>query len=326
MDAIVYERHDESKQRKGWALGYLFSAIEKDFGIHHYDGFFIMDADNVLSRDFTSKMNDAFSTGKYLFVQGYRNSKNFKTNVVSSSTSIANYRGMLSCHRPREILGTGTNLMGTGYLVASSVLKDGWTYFSISEDWELTIDYLNQDHQVGYCDEAVFFDEQPESVRISFRQRLRWSKGVLINYAKHGGAMFLSFLKHPTWSKYDIFWDIFPYGLINFILGLVYQIFSLVLLLSDGQSYSWASFGNYVFSTTMGIVVGCWIVGIFTCVRERKNIHCPFYLEAFYIFMWPLFDLFSMPISLGSLFVSQKWKTIPHRDQSTMEDFEKKVS
>ena len=49
--AICYERFDETKKTKGFALQFLFENIEKDFGIKSFEGCFIFDADNLLNRN-----------------------------------------------------------------------------------------------------------------------------------------------------------------------------------------------------------------------------------------------------------------------------------
>ena len=34
--------------------------------------------------------------------------------------------------------------------------------------------------KIIYCDEAEFFDEQPTSINIMYKQRLRWEKGFRV--------------------------------------------------------------------------------------------------------------------------------------------------
>ena len=47
--AIVYERKDTYHQTKGYALQYLFKQIEKDYKTNSFEGYFIFDADNLLT-------------------------------------------------------------------------------------------------------------------------------------------------------------------------------------------------------------------------------------------------------------------------------------
>ena len=58
--AFVYEYNNENEKTKGYALKHIFECINRDFGTLNYDGFHIFDADNVLDRNYFTKMNDAF--------------------------------------------------------------------------------------------------------------------------------------------------------------------------------------------------------------------------------------------------------------------------
>ena len=61
--AICYERHDTVHATKGYALQFLFKNIEKDYKTDSFEGFFIFDADNLLKKDYISKMNIVSSLG-----------------------------------------------------------------------------------------------------------------------------------------------------------------------------------------------------------------------------------------------------------------------
>ena len=54
--AKVYERQDPSRRTKGFALQFLFENIKKDYGIESFEGYFIFDADNLLNKNYITKM------------------------------------------------------------------------------------------------------------------------------------------------------------------------------------------------------------------------------------------------------------------------------
>ena len=76
--ANVYFRNDQTQVGKGYALQYLLHCIEEDFA--PYDGYLVLDADNVLSPDYITEINKTFSDG-YQIVTSYRNSKNYGDNA-----------------------------------------------------------------------------------------------------------------------------------------------------------------------------------------------------------------------------------------------------
>ena len=204
--AIVYERFDDVNKTKGFALQYLVKNIEKDYGIESFEGYFIFDADNLLKSNFISKMNDAFDEGCKI-ITSYRNTKNFDENWVASTYAIHWIRSIRTNHRARSVLRLATNIQGTGFLFTNEIIKNGWNYTSLTEDRALTADAVAQGYQITYQDEAEFYDEQPVSVKVALRQRLRWSKGHLQAFVESGPYLFINifcgkrFLK-ANWQNY----------------------------------------------------------------------------------------------------------------------------
>jgi len=54
--AVCYERFDDVHRTKGYALQFLFENIKNDYGIESFEGYFIFDADNLLNKNYISKM------------------------------------------------------------------------------------------------------------------------------------------------------------------------------------------------------------------------------------------------------------------------------
>ena len=81
----------------------------------------------------------------------------------------------------RYLLGSGCAVSGTGFMVSSEYLKKigGWNYFLLIEDIEFTVCCAVAGEHIGYCKNAVIYDEQPATMKASWKQRLRWSKGYL---------------------------------------------------------------------------------------------------------------------------------------------------
>lgn len=189
--AIVYERFDDEHRTKGFALEFLFNNIEKNYKINSFEGYFVFDADNLLKKDYISKMNNAFDEGCKI-ITSYRNTKNFDENWISSNYALHWIRSIRSNHRARSVLHLATNIQGTGFLFSNEIVKNGWHYTSITEDRALTADAVKQGYEITYQDEAEFFDEQPTSLKIALRQRLRWSKGHLQAFRESGLGLFIN--------------------------------------------------------------------------------------------------------------------------------------
>lgn len=187
--AVCYERFNDRDRTKGFALQFLFENIKKDYGIESFEGYFIFDADNLLNKDYISRMNDSFDAGEKI-ITSYRNTKNFDENWVASTYALHWLRSIRFRHRARSVFRLATNIQGTGFLFANELVKDGWKYTSLTEDRAFTADAVAHGYQITYNDDAMFYDEQPTSLRIALRQRTRWSKGHLMAFKETGWALF----------------------------------------------------------------------------------------------------------------------------------------
>lgn len=189
--AACYERFDNEHKTKGFALQYLLEKIEEDYGRMSFEGYFIFDADNLLKSDYISKMNDAFDSGEKI-ITSYRNTKNFDENWIASTYAIHWIRSIRCNHRARSVLRLATNIQGTGFLFTNEIVKNGWHYTSLTEDRALTADAVAQGYRISYQDEAMFYDEQPTSLKVALRQRTRWSKGHLLAFIESGPYLFIN--------------------------------------------------------------------------------------------------------------------------------------
>jgi len=205
--AICYERQDPLHRTKGYALEFLLDRIEEDYGRDSFEGYFIFDADNLLKSNYISKMNDAFDSGEKI-ITSYRNTKNFDENWIASTYALHWIRSIRTNHRARSVLRLATNIQGTGFLFSNEIVRNGWHYTSLTEDRALTADAVAQGYRISYQDEAEFFDEQPVSLKVALRQRLRWSKGHLQAFAESGPYLFINIFLgkryvKTNWNKED---------------------------------------------------------------------------------------------------------------------------
>ncbi len=311
---FVYERHDPEHARKGYALDYLFEEMRKTVDIEKdYFAYVFFDSDNILAPSFLDKLNSAIESGHFDVCMGYRNVKNMSENWITAVNGISMHRNAVSVSRPRAVIGSKAQILcGTGFAVRSNFLKDGWKYHDICEDGQATADLILKGAKFGFCEEAEYYDEQPSSLRISFRQRLRWSKGGLINWWKHGYKLFFSFLKKPSWQKYDSYWDYFPYAFFSFLWPFLYQLITVSLILATGQN-AWSSFLNYVISTLVGTYIGGFFTSCVVVIREWKRVHLKWYEAILMNFLFPLYDMSGIPLNIICLFMRVTWKPIPHK-------------
>ncbi len=187
--AQCYIFNDSTKRTKGFALQQLIDFIHRDYGKDTFDGYFVFDADNLLKHDFVRQMNDSFDAGEKI-ITSYRNIKNFNDGWVAASYGIHWLRTVRFENRARSVLRLATRIQGTGYLFSAELVKDGWKYTGLTEDRAFCADAVANGYKISYNHKAEFYDEQPVSLSVALRQRLRWAKGNLQVFYKTGGKLF----------------------------------------------------------------------------------------------------------------------------------------
>ena len=321
--AICYERFNDRDRTKGFALQFLFKNIKKDYGIEAFEGYFVFDADNLLDRDYISKMNDSFDSGVKI-ITSYRNTKNFDENWIASTYALHWLRSIRKNHRTRSVLRLATNIQGTGFLFANELVRDGWNYTSLTEDRAFTADAVAKGYEISYNDEAVFYDEQPTSLKIALRQRLRWSKGHLLALKETGWALFTNIFlgnrfrdksqKRPffkalleeirhRWASFDTLAQLFPAVVIRTFLWVIVSLLLYSLVWSRFGLNSWQVFNpdsRNIVSRLFYYITGDWhvsaasgVAAFFACmglvilwrVMGRLKQHLEKMLIAVYVFI-----------------------------------------
>ena len=307
--AVVYERFNRQQVGKGYALQTLLTHIARDVPAG-YDGYFVFDADNLLSPDYIEQMNRTFSAGHDI-ITSYRASKNYGDNWISAGYALWFLRESRYLNHARSLLGTSCAVSGTGFLFSRAVLEETgpWPFHLLTEDIEFSIHEILQGRKIAFCPDAVLYDEQPTTFRQSWRQRLRWSKGYLQVFQRYGTRLLGGVLR-GNFSCFDMSMAIMP----AFVLSTVSIASNLALAIWGvwtGGSILIAlqSLGQMLLSMYLTLFV----IGAITTVTERRHIHTGRARRVLYAFTFPLFMFTYLPISLATLFSKGEWKPIEHR-------------
>jgi cellulose synthase/poly-beta-1,6-N-acetylglucosamine synthase-like glycosyltransferase len=80
--------------------------------------------------------------------------------------------------RPREALGLGTTVTGSGWFIRPAVLRELIPQLrTITEDLELTARICSSGRKVAYVSSTYVIVEEPHDLEPSMRQRVRWARG-----------------------------------------------------------------------------------------------------------------------------------------------------
>ncbi len=320
--ATVLERFNTELVGKGYALTELIGMIYETHGQDRYDGYFVVDADNLLDPHFITEMDKCFCSGEnYGVIAGYRNSKNFDENWLSSGYSVWFLHEGRQLNNARSLLGVSGAVSGTGFMIHKDVLKrqGGWIHHLLIEDVEFSADNLTQGVKIGYCHDAILYDEQPVSFRQSWFQRLRWVKGYLQVLARYGGRIFKGIFRKGGFSCYDLLTNIGAAYLVvpaAFLVNVAYLVLCLIFQPTALPTALITAAGAFF----MGYLA-MFFLSFFACITERDRIHASTAKRVKAMFVFPFFMMSFVPIAMVAIFTPKvKWRPVQHRVQTSVSE------
>lgn len=278
---------------KGEALQYAFS----DFNKNHIepDVYVIFDADNVVHKDFLKRVNDAYVSGIKV-AQGYRDSKNPCDTWISGAFSIYHWINNTFVNESRNKVGMSCFLTGTGFMVASEVIKKyGYPVTTITEDTEFCILSALNGCKVEYLKDAITYDEQATDFKTSVKQRKRWSYGTLQCLKKYGNGL----IKKGNLQALDM---------VMFLSASIFQLIATIsqVINSTPLSPNFNGVLGVVVSLGVSYLISVGIAILVVLVNQKK-------VKIFGILLFPIFILTWIPINIAVLFKKEcKWEQITH--------------
>lgn len=114
-----------------------------------------------------------------------------------------------------------TMLPGTNYIIRRDVVEKlgGWDEQALTEDSELTVRLYKAGYQVQLVPTSVSWEQEPESLRVWFKQRRRWVRGFNYVLQKHTASLFLA---KPRRLAFEMLMS-----------HLLYYFFFLAVVISD---------------------------------------------------------------------------------------------
>lgn len=336
MGANVIVYNDENAKVVGYAYHYAFSRIN----VKDYDGFIVLNADNTVKHDFFDKINDSFVYfDKKKIVTTYRHALNIKDGVMPVLYSYYFASLCTLSFAGRENLNVSSHITGCGFVIPSFMLENGWSYFSITEDLEASNDKIINGESIHYCDDAIFYDEQPRTFKTMWNQRMRWSKGQrdlsVKYYPKFLKALFSKEGKDKK-SLYTaltfcssiplLFFSLFIFQFLFILLSPLFCVSYQETFLYWNNEVNW--FTNmfmslrtgYLFTFAKSIVtyfIYSFLASGLSIIASRgkykKQPKFPL-IGAFFVFSF--FILLQIPLDICAIFVKNvKWVKIPHGEQ-----------
>ena len=265
--AIVYERFDETKKTKGYALDWFLK--QKIAENAPYDAFFVFDADNIVDPNFIKNINRKLCQGEDV-VQGYRDIKNPTDNWITAGYAIFYWTMHRFYHLARYNVGLSPLLNGTGFMVRFDVVKpDGWDTKTLTEDIEFSLKRIIKGKKLGWATDAIVYDEQPVSFKQSWSQRSRWTVGHIQCIKEYTKKLAVSAKENKTMMNFD--------GLLYIVGSIPMFVITLVLLGTNFLMYAGDGMSEYeLYINILKFLIPTFLLpigtGVLTMLLDRRPV------------------------------------------------------
>ena len=300
MNIILRKKLD--LKRKGYALEEAFNYLKEKNKI--YDLYFIFDADNILDKNFIKEMLITYKSG-YDIACGYRVIKNKKLNIYSIS-SILTFSLLNNISNQNKIKkNLNVILSGTGFYFSKEVIKDGYNFHSLTEDYELSLYSILNNYSSTYNNKAIYYDEQPEDYKTTVNQRIRWIKGYLESRKKYMKSFKNNlFVKH--FNKASIIYEYI--GMKPYIFMLFSILYFVIYNIIKFKFF-------YILFVIMFIYFILMIITIVLLKKEKFNFKLNFKEKILVIFYNPFFILSYILCFFKAICTKNvEWKRIDHNN------------
>lgn len=320
--ARVFLRENLDNVGKGYALDECLKAILRNG--EDYDAFLLLDADNLVSRRFLSRLDDAYQAG-YDAVCGKRNNKDWNASLVSSSSALTFTVINSVQNKMKTAHGLHVMFSGTGFFIKADVLRrlGGWPFHSMTEDYEFSNFAVVNGLRTCYLDDAVYYDEQPVTLWQSIVQRSRWVRGYFTVRARYRKAKKEFTKKTPK----NLDMRVMRFGTLPLLVMAVAVILYLAVLITAATLCGLTNsvfLGEFlvrigVLAALVYAFIAAFTVVLFSIEGNRVDITLKNKIKT--VFYHPFFLATYVVAAVRAIFLSDGWEVIEHtltKDESAL--------
>lgn len=304
---------DVKTKTKGDVLSYAFDRLAKEEEI---DAYIIFDADNVVHPDFLKNMNNCLESG-YRVAQGFRDAKNPSDNWLSGSYTLFYLFQNVFFNHARMTIDGSASINGTGFMIKKEIIDTyGFDTYTLTEDVEFTGQCALRGERIAFVEDAITYDEYPILFKASWKQRKRWSAGILECMKRYTLPLFKNYCKTKNVASIDMAFVYFGplMQVLNFVNIVMLLAFHLLgIHLHDLFSYMFASgWIFFVLSYLAGV-----LIEVFMLLYKKKKI-MPVFQG---ILLFPIFLVTWIPINISCMIKKHtKWEEIKHNRSVEIKD------
>ncbi len=173
-----------------------------------------IDSDTILHKEALHNLIDKFMSNDYAAVAGTIRVNNYRKNIVTRLQYWDYMLGIASIKQAQGIYDNTLVAQGAFSCYKKEYLEKLKWSNTMGEDIVLSWDMLKLGLKIGHANDAIVFTNVPENYRNFFKQRKRWSIG-LIEAFKRNGKLLITPSKGLPFIWYNL---LFPYIDISYML------------------------------------------------------------------------------------------------------------
>lgn len=200
-----------------------------------------------------------------------------------------------------------TTIPGTNFAIRRSILRKlgGWDEQALSEDTELSIRVYSLGYHIRFFPSAITWEQEPENLRVWWRQRTRWARGNLYVIFKY------LFQFHRLENKrvfIDLFYFLFTYVLFFGGIILSHILFFGSLIYDFDLKIGLVSYILIVIGYFLFITQACLALGMEQKQLKWKNFFTVLLMYFTYSQLWIFLVIYSAMVEIKRVALGQEVK------------------
>ncbi len=168
----VYERFDQEKRGKGYALNWMWQQLEESQQV--YDASIVLDADSVVNPMFLQMFDRELVHGAHVLQACHT-----VLNVTELPSTALRWVALTLVNHIRPLgrngLGCSATLTGNGMCFSHDILqRHPWQAFGLTEDYQYYLTLVQHGERVSYVPEALVRSQMPVTFKQMRTQDVRW--------------------------------------------------------------------------------------------------------------------------------------------------------
>lgn len=286
MELIVINDNSSDNTRK------LLQEIKEDYGEYNFT--VINTNDKTGGKGKSNALNIGFATSKGEYIAVYdadntpeRNALRYLVNTIHKDESLGAVIGKFRTrNKGRNLLTKFINIEtlsfqwmaqagrwqllnlctipGTNFIVRRSIIEElsGWDIKAIAEDTEISFRIYKMGYKIKFMPKAVTWEQEPENLKVWFKQRTRWAKGNIYVLLKYIRGIFNNNVK-------SVIFDVFYFFTVYFLFLSSVIISDSIFLLSLFTKIEIHVIGNFLVLWILAYIL--FILEVFLTLSMEKG-------------------------------------------------------